>query len=955
MRFLKRFLDLIDFQIFTSGEFIRPNVSYIKNEKETYFFPKKRPTVNSFRGIIEVNDANNALMEIRIGVPIYMLMFTPFMDETPEGMKAELDALLSNIKFMTINDVEVEPRLSLVDFDIIGYLNGDANVIVNYEAPANGTYEIYVEFNEPVTNSVMLFGMTSYKILDLTDFDNSQNELMVGMFMDASLLEEIIGLKDLNVEKCKGFSECFGYNYMLKTIDLSNWKIKVPYDNYEIFGERIASAIRLISDGLVLLETLIYPQFSCLPFDESYIENQPYDEYPYDLHIYLTESENLKNIEINNCSLTTMTNLFIALSDEVILDTLTIKNTTINLFNCIYNAGISDITIKNVIFDNVNIVTKYADPEYINKMLISLYKTDNLIIKNSSFAVDGHTLDFFPVFANFFSNDGTIKNIKLINNTYDGVSYIGSTFIYANNLSKLWIADDMSSYTFTEELGDTFFPIDTIGTFYYNEAYDYSHILEKMPETWSAIPCTLVGDEMIPNVGNIITGTIVVNDENSAILTDLLGAPVYIITMLLNEQVIMLGMEPLTDYISLMKINDVEVEPTWCLGEANLNVETGEMEILEAPANGIYNIYIEFSKPITNGWHLITSSAFKTLDLTHFDNSQNENMSYMFMQAPLIEEIIGIENLNVEKSKSFVLCFGENNRLKTIDLSKWNITVPFSTFSIGGEDTKIAHLMCQGNMQSLETLKAPSYNGISYEEIDWDNTETEMYPSGPIFYVFKENPLEYAEYSNMSLWPIFDLGYFITAVGSDINTFLYKDCTMNSINDIFILMWAGNINTLIFDNVTFNIDTNSHEGILGIDGLIGLVFEDSHIENLIIKNCKFGGNTTQLTILPLIAGSFESVQLINNDYGNINQMYGTFSETDSLTSIYMADDFSSFTYYEVDPSIMQPMDTIFPINTEGGIFYYNGAYDYSTILSRLPENWTAVPCILMGDKLTPIG
>jgi hypothetical protein len=38
----------------------------------------------------------------------------------------------------------------------------------------------------------------------------------------------------------------------------------------------------------------------------------------------------------------------------------------------------------------------------------------------------------------------------------------------------------------------------TTGTFYYNNAYDYSNIIAQLPSGWNDVPCTLVNGELIP-------------------------------------------------------------------------------------------------------------------------------------------------------------------------------------------------------------------------------------------------------------------------------------------------------------------------------------------------------------------------------------------------------------------------------------------------------------------------
>ena len=80
------------------------------------------------------------------------------------------------------------------------------------------------------------------------------------------------------------------------------------------------------------------------------------------------------------------------------------------------------------------------------------------------------------------------------------------SYMFANaSVRELRMGGDISSLTnvnrMFEEVGIT-----QEGTFYYNSIYDYSKIISVLPSTWTAVPCELIHDVLVPiQEGNTFT------------------------------------------------------------------------------------------------------------------------------------------------------------------------------------------------------------------------------------------------------------------------------------------------------------------------------------------------------------------------------------------------------------------------------------------------------------------
>ena len=171
---------------------------------------------------------------------------------------------------------------------------------------------------------------------------------------------------------------------------------------------------------------------------------------------------------------------------------------------------------------------------------------------------------------------------------------------------------------------------------------------------------------------NSFSGRITVSDEISNDLEQFVGAPIYAIMSpvgIPEESEYLNVMQAFLNNIAVMKINGVEVEPTFTLGKVDIIT----MEIIEPAANGTYDIYVEFKQPFDGGI-LFNLCMYESLDISNLDTSRAYNMEDMFALNSLIGEkgIIGIENLNTSNVTNMSNMFDGCRSLTSLDLTNWD-------------------------------------------------------------------------------------------------------------------------------------------------------------------------------------------------------------------------------------------------------------------------------------------
>lgn len=95
-----------------------------------------------------------------------------------------------------------------------------------------------------------------------------------------------------------------------------------------------------------------------------------------------------------------------------------------------------------------------------------------------------------------FSGCTSLTSLDLTNWDTSKVKSMQYMFYNCSGLTEIKMGGDVIRVNNTY---DMFTGVASAGTFYYNSAYDYSLILNRLPSTWTAIPCTMVDGVLVPN------------------------------------------------------------------------------------------------------------------------------------------------------------------------------------------------------------------------------------------------------------------------------------------------------------------------------------------------------------------------------------------------------------------------------------------------------------------------
>lgn len=89
-----------------------------------------------------------------------------------------------------------------------------------------------------------------------------------------------------------------------------------------------------------------------------------------------------------------------------------------------------------------------------------------------------------------------LTTLDLTNWDLSNVTDASAMFGACESLIELKMGGPVNKDMLVENM---FAGITTNGNFYYNSAYDYSKILAELPSTWTAVPCTMVDNVLVPN------------------------------------------------------------------------------------------------------------------------------------------------------------------------------------------------------------------------------------------------------------------------------------------------------------------------------------------------------------------------------------------------------------------------------------------------------------------------
>ena len=240
-----------------------------------------------------------------------------------------------------------------------------------------------------------------------------------------------------------------------------------------------------------------------LKLNEEYNGNIIYKLYSRYFDLYGTgtfePTRNFENLEltIDGISVNINEDVTISSGEHIcILNFKTPVNTCENMFNYIDTDYFSNI-VKTINVSNLNL----SHANNMSSMFSVVSDSGNMVHYDmyQYFVVEGYeNWDTTNIqYMNYtFSGLVNISSVDLTNWNISNVIGMSEMFYGCNNLNEVKMGGNPSSLEYCNSI---FSYTKTNGTFYYNSLYDYSLIIEQLPSTWTAVPCTLVNGVLVPN------------------------------------------------------------------------------------------------------------------------------------------------------------------------------------------------------------------------------------------------------------------------------------------------------------------------------------------------------------------------------------------------------------------------------------------------------------------------
>ena len=193
--------------------------------------------------------------------------------------------------------------------------------------------------------------------------------------------------------------------------------------------------------------------------------------------------------------------------------------------------------------------------------------------------------------------------------------------------------------------------------------------------------------------------------------------------------------------------------------------------------------------------------------------------------------------------------------------------------------------------------------------------EADLSSSTDLSYMFGNTNVIYVKLTNVR--PTKMRGMFFSADLSEIDL---SGFDTSAVADMAELFYASNISSIDFSGLDFSNVTNLHSAfaqtpITSVDLSVVDTSKVIHMSDMFSQCNK---------LKSVVLGDLSSVEYITSVFANCTSlesvtMKGPISENA---------DFGSYPFAGVNTT---------------GTFYYNPAYDYSSIIAKLPATWTAVP------------
>ena len=362
-------------------------------------------------------------------------------------------------------------------------------------------------------------------------------------------------------------------------------------------------------------------------------------------------------------------------------------------------------------------------------------------------------------------------------------------------------------------------------------------------------------------------------------------------------------------------------------------------------------------------------ASLTSLDLSNFDTSNVTDMSSMFSGCNSLTSL-DLSDFDASKVTNTLNMFGGCNGLKSlkyfkktpskciglsrmgiesVDLSSWdasNVTDMSGMFSDCAKLTSVA-FGDNFDTSNVTNMSDMFFNCYGLTSLDLSNFDTSnVTDMSYMFYMC--NGLTSIDLSNFDTSNVTDMsvmfGYCNSLTSLDLSNF----DTSNVTNMSGMFSSCSGLTSLDLNNFDTSNVTDMSGMFSGCSGLTSLDlsnFDTSNVTNMsnIFNNCNGltlldlsnfdTSNVTNMEYMFYGCSGFASLDLSNFDTSNVTNMSSMFGACTNLTSVTMVNSVSKITN----------ANGMFYSVTTTGIFYYNGDYDYSKIIAKLPSKWTAVP------------
>ena len=270
------------------------------------------------------------------------------------------------------------------------------------------------------------------------------------MFSGLHNLKNIEGINLINTSNATHMGNMFSECWNLTTLDVSSFEtLNVTDMSGMFFSCWILTSLDLsnfdtsnVTDMSGMFEGCSFTSLDLSNFDTSNVT---------DMRFMFNSCLTLKALNISNFDFSKMTSISELFKDCISLTSLDVSN-----------VNTSNITNMNRLFQNCLSLTSLD---------LSSFDTSNV--------TNMHEM---------FLNCSSLVSIDLSNFGTNNVENMGWIFCGCSKLTSVKMMGNTSNLRYATG----FFPYTTnTGTFYYNEAYDYSKIIAELPNAWTAIPCAV--------------------------------------------------------------------------------------------------------------------------------------------------------------------------------------------------------------------------------------------------------------------------------------------------------------------------------------------------------------------------------------------------------------------------------------------------------------------------------